>query len=219
METIIEIALTVAMLGMLFGLICLFKPLWWVKKRWQAAALVVGAFVAVGIIGSVPVPRPAGISEADWNERVSVCKAANKSRYCPLAKADVDTARAEIAKAGASSKTSIGPEMASLAPANAEAAFLETNKKLIAATAPCDWAIRAAAKTHGRIVGYNAAVKAKDTCNQATSDIYEVTFDAPRHSQKSVFVIFLRPPRGCKPIAMRRFCDFSHHALRRGAMN
>ncbi len=98
-ETILGVAALVAVLVLLYGLVCLVRPLWLVHSRKQAGGVVIAALVVCGVLGSVPPSRPSNIPPPAWAERVEVCRRAMAVRDCPKSDADVAAARAAVAKA------------------------------------------------------------------------------------------------------------------------
>ncbi len=79
----------------LFGMVGVIKPFWFMKKRWHGGAIAIGCFVAFTLLESVPVTRPAHVSEAEWAARVQVCREVAQIRECPINDTMVAEARAE----------------------------------------------------------------------------------------------------------------------------
>ena len=79
----------------LFGMAGVIKPFWFMKKRWHGGAIAIGCFVAFSLLNTLPIARPTHISEAEWADRVQVCREAGQMRECPINDAMVAEARTE----------------------------------------------------------------------------------------------------------------------------
>lgn len=186
MNTVITALQLVMVLPLLYGLASLVKPFWLTKKRWHGGLLAFAAVVVFGGLNDIPVSRPSSVSEAEWNERVRICNEAHGTRTCPLEQAEMDAARASLAKDAAEAKAAALAKAAEAqvkaqasSPAAIKTAFHDTNEQLLAAVRPCDDALKAAAKTHGQYAGYDAAGRAKEACRKASFDIGHLHFGDP----------------------------------------
>lgn len=88
----------IAVVLALFGLAGAVKPFWFMKRRWHGGGIAIAAFVGFSLLNNIPIARPASISEAEWQERVSVCQQIGQIRECPTNDTMVAEARARVAE-------------------------------------------------------------------------------------------------------------------------
>lgn len=61
-------------LAVLYALVCLIKPVGFIKKRWHAVFAVIGVMVVMTALFSIPPARPDGIAAEDWTRRTALCR-------------------------------------------------------------------------------------------------------------------------------------------------
>lgn len=98
MDGLITTLTFLVLMTFLFGMAGVIKPFWFMRKRWHGGAIAIGCFVAFSLLDNVPVTRPANVSEADWAERIQVCREVGQIRECPINDTMVAEARAEAAE-------------------------------------------------------------------------------------------------------------------------
>lgn len=98
MDAVITALTFVVLLVFLFGFAGVVKPFWFMKKRWHGGLIAVGSFLAFSVLNGMPINRPAHIPEAEWAERVRVCRDTGQIRECPINDAMVTEARLEAAE-------------------------------------------------------------------------------------------------------------------------
>lgn len=85
-----------AILAVLYGLACLIKPFWLIRKRRYGALTCLGGVMVLVGLGSIPPKKPADLSQAEWNRRLAICREADATKNCPLTEASVEQAQARI---------------------------------------------------------------------------------------------------------------------------
>ncbi len=58
----------------LYLIVCLFKPVGFIKRRWVALFSLIGLMATGVILSNIPPLRPAGIAAEDWTQRTALCR-------------------------------------------------------------------------------------------------------------------------------------------------